>query len=156
MIYVFDSNAFSQLFRSYYRGRFPSLWNLFDEMVEDGSIISTREVLREIEDSSIESLRDWSADNKAVFTTPTAAEGAFLAKIFSVSHFQQNIEQRKLYKGGKNADAFIVAKAAVIDGTVISLEQEKPKAARVPNICTHFEVPCMSLEEFMEAEEWEF
>ena len=71
-------------------------------------------------------------------------------------HFQQNIERQKLLKGGKNTDAFVVARASVLEGTVATLEQLKPHAARIPNICDHFDVPCMTLEEFMEAENWRF
>jgi hypothetical protein len=36
------------------------------------------------------------------------------------------------------------------------MEQLKPNAAKIPNICDHFSVPCFDLEEFMEAEGWEF
>ena len=41
-----------------------------------------------------------------IFTIPTAAEGTFVAKIYGVAHFQQNIEQQKLLNGGRNADPF--------------------------------------------------
>jgi hypothetical protein len=36
------------------------------------------------------------------------------------------------------------------------MELLKPHAAKIPNICQHFTVPCMTLEEFMEAEGWRF
>jgi Domain of unknown function (DUF4411) len=121
-----------------------------------GGILSTREVLREIEDSSIADLRDWAKDNPNVFTIPTATEGAFIAKIYGVTHFQQNIEQQKLLKGGRNADPFVIAKAATDGNTVVTMEMLKPNAAKIPNICKHFKVPCMTLEEFMEAEGWQF
>ena len=156
MIYVFDTNAFGQLFHSFYPGRFPTLWANFDALVADGSITSTREVLREIEDAPVESLRDWAKSNKELFPTPTANEGAFIAQIFTVTHFQQLIEQKKLLKGGKNADPFIVARAAIISGTVVTMEKEPKDGAKIPNICRHFNIPCVSLEGFMEAEDWEF
>lgn len=156
MIYVFDNSPLSALFRNYYKNRFPSLWEQFDHVIEEGRVTSTREVLREIEDSAISTLRDWCADHKEIFTTPNAYEGAFVSQIYSVPHFQQNIEQKKLYKGGRNADSFVIAKAATIEGTVVTLEEVKPNAAKIPNICTHFEIPCISLEEFMEEEEWVF
>ncbi len=156
MIYIFDNVPLSLLFKNYYRKRFPSLWKRFDAIVSEGRILSTREVLRELEDSSIESLREWCNHHKEIFTTPTAEEGAFVTKIFAVPHFQQNIEQKKFYKGGKNADPFVIAKAAAMGGTVVTLEEEKPNAARIPNICKYFNVPCITLEEFMEAEGWEF
>ena len=156
MIYVFDTNAFSDLFKSFYLARFPSLWQLFDEMVVEGRILSTREVYAEIQNRPIERLHEWAAAHREIFTMPTAAEGEMVAQIFAVRHFQHLIENKKLLKGGLNADPFIIAKAKVIGGTVITMEKYKPNGVKVPNICEHFEIPCLSLEEFMEAEEWEF
>ncbi len=60
MTYVFDTSAFSPLFRNFYKRRFPTLWRQFDELVDNRRIVSTREVFREIEDSSIEAMRDWA------------------------------------------------------------------------------------------------
>lgn len=156
MIYVFDTNAFSQLFHSYYRGRFPTLWAQFDALIEEGSITSTREVAREIEDDRVTALREWGKGQKDLFPSPTAAEGAFVARIFAVPHFQQVIEQKKLLKGGKNADPFVIARAAVLDATVVTMESKPKNGARIPNICEHFGIDCVSLEGFMERENWRF
>lgn len=156
MTYVFDTSAFSPLFRNFYRRRFPTLWGQFDELVDEGRIVSTREVFREIEDGPIEALRDWAGDHREIFATPTAAEGAFVGRIYSVPHFQQNIELQKILKGGKNADPFVIAKAAVSEKSVVTMETLRPNAAKIPNICEHFDVPYITLEGFMEAEGWEF
>jgi hypothetical protein len=156
MTYVFDNSPLFTLFKNYYRWRFPSLWQRFDELVGYDDIVSTREVLREIEDGAVEGLRDWAAQNPDLFTTPSAEEGAFVARIYAVQHFQQNIERQKLLKGGRNADPFIIAKAAVTQCTVVTMEQFRPNAVKIPNICGHFGIPCMTLENFMESEGWEF
>ena len=58
MVYVFDTSALSALFKNFYPDIFTSLWELFDELVDDGNLISTREAGREIMDSSIHSLLD--------------------------------------------------------------------------------------------------
>ena len=155
-MYVFDTSALSELFGSYYRSRFPTLWELFDELVEDGSITSTREVAREIKQYSRGDLEEWTQENRNVFSTPTAAEAEFVRKIYQVKHFRQNIELKKIQKGGLNADPFVIAKAAVNDAMVVTLETEKPNAVRIPNICEHFEIQCINLEDFMEEEDWEF
>jgi hypothetical protein len=155
-MYVFDNSPLSVLFKNYYRGRFPTLWKNFDTLLASSGIVSTREVVREIEDSSIAELREWAKNNQAVFTVPNAAEGAFVAKIYGVAHFQQNIEQQKLLKGGRNADPFVIAKAATDGKTVVTMELLKPNAAKIPNICKHFSIPCLTLEQFMEAEGWQF
>jgi Domain of unknown function (DUF4411) len=144
------------LFKNFYRGRFPTLWVHFDDLVTQEEILSAREVHREIEDSSIEVLRNWANDHRDVFPMPTAEEGEFVAQIYRVQHFQQNIELQKILKGGKNADPFIIAKAAVGNMTVVTMESLRPNAAKIPNICAHFNVPWITLEGFMEAENWEF
>ena len=156
MSYVFDNSPLSTLFKTFYRNRFPSLWVRFDHLVANGQIVSTREVLREIKDGATESLRDWAAQHQQLFTTPTAAEGAFVTRIYAIPHFQQNIEQQKILKGGRNADPFVIAKAAVEQGTVVTMELLRPNAARIPNICGRFNIRCLSLEEFMEREGWQF
>ena len=156
MSYVFDTSPLSALFKNYYRKPFRSLWERFDDLVHGGAIVSTREVLREIEDGPLENLLSWAKDHPSIFAIPTAAEGAFIAKIYNVPHFQQNIEQRKLLKGGTHADAFVVAKAAVEGYSVVTVEKMKPQSVKIPNICAHFKVPCLSLEDFMDKEGWEF
>lgn len=155
-MYVFDNSPLSVLFRNYYRGRFPTLWDRFDGLVADGRIVSTREVYREAEDSALENLREWAAGQQSVFHIPTAPEGAFVGRIYAVRHFQQNIEQKKLLKGGRNADPFVIAKAATEGRCVVTMEQFKENGAKIPNICDHFGVDCLSLEAFMEREGWEF
>jgi hypothetical protein len=154
--YVFDTNAFSQLFHSYYRNRFPTLWEQFDELIESGEITSTREVYREIEGDRVATLRDWAAVQRDLFLAPNAAEAGFVGQIFAVPHFLQIIERKKLLMGGLNADPFIIARAHAIGATVVTLEGEPANGAKIPNICRHFGIQCMSLEGFMEAEDWTF
>jgi hypothetical protein len=154
-MYVFDNSPLSTLFRNYYRNRFPSLWRNFDALVNQGALVSTREAFREIMDAQITELRQWAENNQGLFATPTAAEGAFVAGIYAVPHFQQNIEQQKRLKEERNADPFVIARASVENRTVVTMEQFKAHAAKIPNICHHFGIRCMTLEEFMEAENWQ-
>jgi hypothetical protein len=156
MSYVFDNSPLSVLFKNFYRRTFRSLWERFDELVANGEIVSTREALREIEDGGPGELLEWAQQNGSLFAAPTAAEGAFVGKIYAVRHFQQNIEQQKLLKGGKNADPFVIARAAVESRVAVTMEQLKPNTAKIPNICQHFKIGCLTLEQFMHEEGWEF
>lgn len=153
---MFDTNAFSQLFHSYYKERFPTLWQNFDGLITDGSITSTREVAREIKGDRVVVLREWAAGNRELFPSPTAAEAQMVTNIFTVPHFLQVIERKKLLKGGNNADPFVIARAFATEGTVVTMEGKPPNGAKIPNICEHFKIPCISLEGFMEAENWSF
>ncbi len=39
---------------------------------------------------------------------------------------------------------------------VVTMEKPRLNAAKVPNICQHFGVPCLGLEDFMQWEGWRF
>ncbi len=43
----------------------------------------------------------------------------------------------------------IIACAKIQGGTVVTEEQLKPNAAKIPNVCEHFKIPCINLETFM-------
>ena len=95
-VYVFDSGPLIDLFRHYYRERFPSLWENFEGMVEDGRITSTREVSNEVEGYGDE-LAEWVKQNRRkVFVTPTVIELEAVRDIFSVDHFQEMIRKRNV------------------------------------------------------------
>ena len=100
--------------------------------------MSTREAPNEILDGSDEELRAWAGKNQGLFSTPTGAEGGMVAGIYGVKHFQQNITQQKLLKGGRNADPFIIARASVENKTVVTMEAFKPNSARIPKIMSSF------------------
>jgi hypothetical protein len=84
-MYVFDTSPLSTLFKNYYPKRFPSLWRNFDALVVAGNLVSTREAFREVVDGPSAELRKWAEANQALFATPTAAEGAFVARIYGGS-----------------------------------------------------------------------
>lgn len=154
-MYVIDTSVISALHRNYYRRQFVTLWERFDEMIAEGRFTSTRESYRELDDGGGESF-EWAQQNVGLFVTPNAKEGGFVAQIYAVAHFQANIEKQKILKGGKNADPFLIARAATLGATVLTMEQLKPQAAKIPNICDHFKVPCVDLRKFMEKEKWIF
>lgn len=94
MKYVFDSDALIVLFNNFYRERFPSLWEKFDRLVENGTIISVREVYNEIEGND-DRLSQWAKEKKAIFQQPSPEELAVVAEIFKVTHFQSLIREKE-------------------------------------------------------------
>jgi hypothetical protein len=146
----------SNLHKNHYRERSVSLWNAFDQLIAAGKITSTREAYRELHDGVPRADTERAKANEKLFATPGATEGAFVGQIYSVAHFQANIEEQKLFKDGRNADAFIMARAHATGGIVVTMERFKPQAVKVPNICQHFKVPYLDLEGFVEQEGWEF
>lgn len=156
MKYVFDTGVFINIFRHYYRGRFPSFWEQFDKAVKDRRIMSTREVFKELERRADDALA-WAKNHKTVFPEPQAKEMEFVAEIFSNHpHFQQIVTQRKQLEGGSCADPFIIAKARIEKRVVATTEKCPPHGARIPNICNKYGIRWVDLEKFMQQEDWKF
>lgn len=155
-MYVFDTMVLSQQFRFYYRLRFPTLWTKFETMIVEERITSTREVRRELVNSNDESILREVNKYRYLFPTPTQDEEDFVGRIFGIRHFRHNIPQKTLLKGGLNADPWIIARAATVDGTVVTNEKFRDHAAAIPNICEHFDIKYLSFDDFMGKENWTF
>jgi hypothetical protein len=155
MIYILDSSMLIDLFRNYYLDRFPSLWVLFDRLVNDGKGVSVREVFNEVKDRK-DRLSEWSHRNHDFFRLPSEEELMFVSEIFRVKHFQSMIREQERLQGKPVADPFIIAYAKCNGGCVVTQEAAKPNSSKMPVVCTRYKIPCMSLEEFMKNENWTF
>lgn len=157
MIYVFDSNSLSTILKHYYVERFPTFWEKFNETIKDGTVISVREVKHELElkfdDEEIQILLK---HNSSFFRDPEVIELQFITQIYSVRHFQQNLERKKLLQGGYFADPFVISKAVNVQAIVVTEEELKVNGVKVPNICDHFHARHLNLEGFLKEVDWKF
>jgi hypothetical protein len=157
MIYIFDNSSLSNILNHYYQDRFPSFWEKFNEIIRNGNLISVREVRNELaskfDDESIVAILE---HNKNFFTDPTNEELSFITQIYSVNHFQHNLDRKKILSGGYFADPFVIAKAWKVKGTVVTEEEYKEHGAKIPNICEHFKISCRKLEGFLNELDWKF
>lgn len=157
MDYVFDTSTLTAIFRHYFVDQFPSFWEKFNTALDEQRLCSVREVLNEIKQlNRNDELDKWSKENRTFFHDPSSDELAFITKIYSVKHFQNNLEKKKLLHGGPFADPFIIAKAQIETATVITEEKVTVNGTRIPNICNHFKVPYLHLKGFLESERWIF
>lgn len=156
MIYVFDTSSIRSL-QHFYPSVFKTIWDGLDTLIQQKTLISTREVWNELERQNISAdVLAWAKQNKQIFTTPNAAELQFVSTIFQIAHFQNLIGEQQRLKGTPVADPFVIACAKIKGGTVVTEEQLKPNAAKIPNVCAHFNVPCIDLERFMQQQGWAF
>ena len=165
MIYVFDTSSIRAL-QHFYPRVFKSIWDGLDTLVGQQQLVSTREVFNEVERQAISAeVLTWAKNNKHIFTTPNNDELRFVATIFQVKHFQSLIGKQQQLKGTPVADPFVIAKAKIAQATVVTEEgwlrpsqtlTPKPHAAKIPNVCAHFNVPCLDLEHFMQQQGWTF
>jgi len=156
MIYVFDTSSLSE-FKHFYPAVFKSIWTELDGLVQQKKLISTREVWNEIQRGNPDQhTNEWLKTRKEIFTTPSKDELKFVTTIFKVPHFQGLIGQKQRLKGDPVADPFVIACAKIKGGTVVTEEQLKPNAARIPNVCQHFKVPYVDLKGFMQQQGWSY
>lgn len=156
MIYVFDTSSIRSL-QHFYPSVFKTIWDGLDGLVQQQNLISTREVWNELGRQNVSAdVLAWAKQNKQLFTTPNAAELQFVAQILQIKHFQSLIGEQQRLKGTPVADPFVIACAKIKGGTVVTEEQLKPNAAKIPNVCAHFNVHCIDLERFMQQQGWAF
>jgi Tfp pilus assembly protein PilP len=125
--------------------------------VESQTVLSVREVLNEVVDfKGSDRLSGWVKVNRQCFQTATAEELQFVAQIFAVPHFRSMVRTQERLQGKPVADPFVIAKAKVLAGCVVTEENYKPNSSKIPNVCEHFGIECLDLEGFMERENWLF
>ncbi len=125
--------------------------------MESKQLISTREVWNELQRGNPGRYsNEWFRSRKQIFTMPDSKELIFVAEIFRVRHFQFLIGEQQRLKGTPVADPFVIACAKARKGTVVTEEALKKNAARIPNVCQHFNIPCIDLEQFMQIQKWAF
>ncbi len=87
---------------------------------------------------------------------PTDEETAFIATIFQNRHFEYLLSKQAQLTGREVADPYVIAKAKILGGCVVTEEKFKENAAKIPNVCKEFEIPCVNLKTFMKNESWFF
>lgn len=128
MRYIVDNNVLIRVSQS------RSLWESFELATEASLVVSVREVFGEIMEYQGESspLRDWAISHRAFFEQPTMEEAECVKKILRVRLFQHLIKRKKLIQGGAAADPFLIAKAKIEKGTLVTLEKYGKTLPRSP------------------------
>ena len=156
MIHVFDTSSFIVL-KNFYVGTFATLWARIDGLVSAGTLVSVREVLNELQNyNETDFIQDWAKRNRSIFRVPSNPELLLVQRILAVPHFQALIGNKAILQGTPVADPFVVAAAMHAGATGVTEEALKPNAAKIPNVCQHFNVPCVNLEGFMAQQGWTF
>lgn len=156
MTFVIDTNSLSVL-KNYYPATFASLWQELDQLVVSGELVSVEEAYNEsIHLIDSVHMQEWIGQNKSIFSPPTQDEMAAVAEIFEVAHFRQLVREDVLLRGGFVADPWLIARARVVGGCVVTEEKKKPNAAKIPNVCEHFGTDYCNIEGLFERKGWRY
>lgn len=137
--YVFDSNIFIELHRSQPEDSYPSVWKKIDELMADGTIVSSMEVFDELAIGGDE-LFEWAKKRKEYFIPSDVSVQKRVREILAAD--------RGLVEGGgktNNADPFVIALAQEMSGVVVTGEKRSKNAQttpKIPDICIKYNIRC--------------
>jgi hypothetical protein len=151
--YVFDTGPFIDL-KNYPRDIFTSLWDNFERMINEGSIVSSTEVFRELEKQDDE-ITSWAKGNKKIFLKPTLEEQNFVRQI--LAKHPHLVKAGAILSGSPEADPFVIAQAKAYDCTLVHREKFKPNSHKIPAVCADFGVEeIYTIQDFFRKEKWSF
>ncbi len=146
--YVLDSSALFDLKKHYNPTIFKRLWEMFDQLCDSGVIISVKEVYREIHRGE-DWLLEWSDKHKKMFMAPETIEECCI-----IDELQQAEPSWIDPNSDKPvADPFVIACAKTRGLIIIQHEQLN---RNLPKHAKRLGVTCYRLQDFFEAENWEF
>lgn len=150
--YVFDSGSLIDL-KNYPTDVFTSLWDNFTQMIDADEIISSSEVLRELQDYDDE-IGKWAKTQRKIFVKPSMDEQLEVQKI--LAKYPNLVKEEAILSGQPYADPFVIAQAKIHGAILVHQEKFKPNAHKIPNVCKQLKVEEMPLFEFFRKVEWKF
>jgi len=151
MKYCIDTSSFIESWhRRYPQDIFPSFWHKLSDIIDTQIVVAQELVIKEIE-SQDDTLHEWVKQREKLRVP-------FDEKIQQIASGILQDYPRIVGSHQKfGADPFVIALAKQRDLTVITEEQggtdKKPK---IPFICRHINVRCVSMLEFIREMKWSF
>ena len=128
------------------KSTFNPLWDTIEEMIVDGTLISTIEVREELKDDDLVA---WSKRYDQLFLPLT--EDVQKQATVVLRDFPTLIKMKST--GNSNADPFLIATATLESAIVVSDERlgdESTGDYHIPNVCRRYGIECISLSDFLE------
>lgn len=131
---------------------FPSLWDKLGELVSGGKLISSEEVLRELERKE-DGLFAWASNRSEMFVPLTDDIQALTQDI--LEGFPKLVDSRT---GKSFADPFVIATAQATGTTVVTGEKLEGSVSRpkIPNVCDALGIPWIGTVQLISSEGWRF
>jgi len=156
--YVVDTSSLIELFQKYPRGVFPNLWQAFENLVDSRMLVSVIHMKEELRlEREGDQASKWALHPRVqdLFAGPTAEEMEFLSSELASSKFRDAVPDH-LRSANEKADTYLIARARVSCGTVVTEERYKPHGTKIPTICKDYDIDCVNLIGMMQRENWQF
>lgn len=154
MKYSIDTSAILDGWRRYYPPDvFPAVWRGFDDLIKQGHLRASEEVLVELKKRDDE-VYEWAKKRKAQMFVPIDVSTQERV-IVILDHHEKLVDTRR---NRSAADPFVIALAMVEGCKVVTGEKATNSADRpnIPDVCGALGVPCIELLELFRLEGWKF
>ncbi len=144
-IYVIDACALIDASKNYPLGKktFQGIWEKIADMFDEGSLISSSEILDEIKDKDI---ADWLIQYKSNFLPIDEQIQKTTKEVLKKFPNMININKNK--KSSSNGDPFLVATAIEKNGVIVT--NEKNGMYKIPAVSKDFNVETINLIQFID------
>ncbi len=154
MKYCIDTSALLDAWiRWYPNDLFPTLWERMDCLIEENRLVSSEEVLRELERKEGDALHRWAKDRSHVFLPLNEPTQACALQIM---HDHPRLVDART--GKSFADPWVIATARVNGCTVVTGEGATGTLRRpkIPDVCRTMRIHCVGFIELIRREKWRF
>lgn len=140
--YVIDACALINASKNYNMTKkaFSHIWQAFNELVENGQLISSSEIFEELKDDDIVK---WAMNTKMLFCL---YKRSTVKTTEILQQFPQIIKIQT--KGSSNGDPFLIATAILEDGIIVTDEGNKNNG--IPMVCESLGVEYMKLNDMLD------
>ncbi len=153
MNHSIDTSAILHAWRRAYPPEvFPALWQRFDELIDQGQLIATEEVLVELERKDDEVYK-WARVHRRMFIPTDQDIQRAVENI--LRDYTGLLDPRRERSG---ADPFVIALAQLRGCTVVSNERPtgSPVRLKIPTVCHALGIKCIDLLQFIKEQGWVF
>ena len=162
MIYCIDTSSLIHGWNEKYPPEvFASLWNDIENLINNGDLVSTEEVLMEL-NAGNDDLSIWASKQSSFFLPLDNQIQAEAAQILSDPINAKVLDSKKV---GKNeADIWVIATAKVNNLIVISDETrylhpnnlQNARKISIRNVCENINIPHLNFLEFIKDCKWKY
>jgi hypothetical protein len=153
VIYSIDTSAILDgWIRHYPPDVFPALWDGIDELITDGKLRATEEVLFELKKKTDEVYK-WAKSRTDLFIPIDDDIQIAVANI--LQKHERLVDARK---NRSAADPFVIALAQLNGCKVVTAEQPSNNLSkpRIPDVCIILNIPSINLLQLVREEGWRF
>jgi hypothetical protein len=149
--YWLDANVFIQSNRGPYGLDFaPGFWRWLEGCITDGNVRSPMLVYKELTNYT-DDLANWARDReKEGLLFVEASKSVQEAYRIMGDHVKAKYVPAHHVPFLAGADGWVIAHAKDSGGMVVTLEttvDPKSQRVKIPNVCAHFNVPCVTLQD---------